>query len=444
VNGVRYHQRVQIGERAFDCLASIPLSTSCSMVVELLPTMSETLPEAEVAATLQQLQTDLAASSQWRTGHTRWHAAREPRSHRILSPACVCASLLDNIYHGSQLVLTRLNGVLKYDRAVVYQLALPDAHAKCVAEERRLTSLFPFLGLKFPPLEETERAKYAQVGVRVVVDTTSFPSTLIGSFDPTFKPVSMRSPRGSLTTVFPSTPLAPRSASAAAAPAAAAAAAEPSACRFAECEQHLNLSHAFLRLPMASYLDLLRSLSIASSLSVSVTVARQPPAESPQLHSVMEFYSLAQKPTLGWNQLQLVRAAECIFARWIEQQERNTLVLQRKQLHQLSERVRSLMEHRLQISPSTSLQLLLCGNPDLCELAGSDNFAFVCEKEWLRVGALPPQTWLDRFVRWFADEAEDQRANTHLDGWRADKVWSTIKSVAQSAQRASIDCALSI
>ncbi len=71
MNGVRYHQRVHIGERAFDCLASIPLSTSSSMVVELLPTMSETLPEEEVAATLQQMQTDLAASSQWRTGHTR-------------------------------------------------------------------------------------------------------------------------------------------------------------------------------------------------------------------------------------------------------------------------------------------------------------------------------------------------------------------------------------
>jgi len=100
------------------------------------------------------------------------------------------------------MVMTRLNSVLHYDRACVYRVAPEDC--KCVAEERHLGSLFLFMGLKFPPLSQEEQVKYTMVGVRVLFDTSSFPSTLIGSFDATQKPTSLRSPRGTLTTVFAS------------------------------------------------------------------------------------------------------------------------------------------------------------------------------------------------------------------------------------------------
>ncbi len=54
VNGVRYFKRLQIGDRSFDCLASIPHPSSCSMVVELMPVTNGALSEEIVSATLNQ------------------------------------------------------------------------------------------------------------------------------------------------------------------------------------------------------------------------------------------------------------------------------------------------------------------------------------------------------------------------------------------------------
>ena len=109
------------------------------------------------------------------------------------------------------------------------------------------------------------------------------------------------------------------------------------------------------------YLDLLRSLGIQSSLSLSVTVGTE-------LHSVMEFYSLQPKQQLGWEQLQLIRAAQCILARWLAQQERQILEQQLQQLQQLSEHAKVTLAERLKNCPYTFLSLLLTSLPDLCEV----------------------------------------------------------------------------
>jgi len=76
---------------------------------------------------------------------------------------------------------------------------LPDYHAETVAEERRVPDLYPFLGLKFPPQTAEERHKYVEMRVRIIGDATSFSSTVIGTFDPNLRPISVTSPDGEFT-----------------------------------------------------------------------------------------------------------------------------------------------------------------------------------------------------------------------------------------------------
>lgn len=57
------------------------------------------------------------------------------------------------------------------------------------------------------------------------------------------------------------------------------------------------------------------------------------------------------------------------------------------------------------------------------EIAGSDSFAFCCGDNWLRVGSLPAQSWLEGFLDWVIHTAPDQRSKV---AGGAVKVWSTI------------------
>ena len=77
---------------------------------------------------------------------------------------------------------------------------LPDCHAETVAEERRVPDLYPFLGLKFPPQTAVERHKYVGMRVRIIGDATSFNSTVIGTFDPKLRPISVTAPDGQMAT----------------------------------------------------------------------------------------------------------------------------------------------------------------------------------------------------------------------------------------------------
>lgn len=142
--------------------------------------------------------------------------------------------------------------------------------------------------------------------------------------------------------------------------------------------------------------------------------------------SLQAFYSVTNNRRWNWETYQFVSAAEAIFSRWIREQERRTRQLQHQQLAAMSERLHHSLCTKLQTDPAGILSLLIFGHPDVCEMAGADTFALVCDGQWLRVGAPPPQSWLNEFANWFADEAEDQRASTRVEHWKALKVWSTV------------------
>lgn len=72
----------------------------------------------------------------------------------------------NNVYRGAQLAVDRLNGVIGSDRCLFFRLMPPDYHAEAIAEERRIPELFPFLGLKFPPVDKTAREKVSGRGTQ--------------------------------------------------------------------------------------------------------------------------------------------------------------------------------------------------------------------------------------------------------------------------------------
>jgi light-regulated signal transduction histidine kinase (bacteriophytochrome) len=341
----------------------------------------------------------------------------------------VCA---DNLYHGAQILVERLNAIVLGDRALCYRMWLPDFHPEVIAEQRKVGDLYPFLGLKFPPQCAEERAKYVEVRTRLISDTTSFPSTVIGSFDPDLRPMTVSTHDGGTTTIFTSDKGNKESRAAASASAVSSRGGsytlseaetvkekEEQEKRFedeqASCASYaLNFSHSLVRAPTVSYLNLLRSLGIRSSLSFSIVLGRQ-------LRGVLAFYSVTQPRLICWEHLQFVRAAVAMFAQWMHAQENLMQSLQEDQLREMSRRMRHSLESCLQTEPSELLALLLFGHPDLCEIAGADSFAMVCGKEWLRVGALPPQSWLAEFADWFIAEAEDQRSSTRIPDWKVQK-----------------------
>lgn len=141
---------------------------------------------------------------------------------------------------------------------------------------------------------------------------------------------------------------------------------------------------------------------------------------------VQAFYSVTNNRRWNWETYQFMSAAEAIFSRWIREQERKTRELQHQQLAAMSERLHHALRIKLQSDPTGIMSLLIFGHPDLCEMAGADTFTLVCNDQWMRVGAPPPQSWLNEFATWFADQAEDQRRSTRVEHWKALKVWSTV------------------
>ena len=347
----------------------------------------------------------------------------------------------NNHYHGSQLLIERVNQVLNYDRAVMYKCWLPDMHCETIAEERRIQEHYPFLGLKFPPQSAEERAAYVDLRVRIISDATSHPSTVIGSFDPNLKPYTVKSPGGSITTVFADLTAQGKTSKEAATAVAAAVAAgggastitvppetkdaptgptpthvksasstvpagspppfplPPDRPRSAppSAEYDLNLSGSLLRCSTPFYLNLLRSLGIRASMTLAVVVGEQ-------LHGVLAFYSVTNNTpqwsvtpsnkrtsklegdeerraanhewasshpscfrfccapffaVRTWESHQFLRAAECIFSRWIRMQERQTRQLQTGQLAEMGERIKKTIQHKIQHEPNEVIPLLM-------------------------------------------------------------------------------------
>ena len=359
-------------------------------------------------------------------------------------------------YHGSQMLVERVNAVLGFDRAVVYRMWLPDNHAETIAEERRVQDLYPFLGLKFPPQSPAERQRYVDPRARIISDATSFPSTVIGSFDPNLQPITIRSPGGGITTVFQDRNGRRDTAAAVAAASPTGAASHRRVAGLATTEQHLeavdptirpvsvpsnvadasvsavdsprtalqvvtesaasreagqkeghseepsassvsllaksvvgavskvvssvagvgsgkpktpssprsrtpapssdydlNLSQSFLRSAAPCYLNLLRSLGIRGSMSVSIVVGRQ-------LHGVLSFYSMHNHRRWCWENYQFLLAAECIFSKWLRVQEQHANMQQKAQLEEMGGRIRLSLTKKLEQESEGFIPLLMC------------------------------------------------------------------------------------
>jgi hypothetical protein len=253
----------------------------------------------------------------------------------------------NNVYRGAQLTVDRLNSVVCSDRCMYFRLLPPDYHAEAIAEERRMTELYPFLGLKFPPVSKEEREKvreaetpsasaqmvafdahdglcvlfllqHAALVVRAINDTTSFSSLIIGTFDQRQRPRTVVSPRGTATTVFSSPvpsveePIPPRAVAeyplsreiveqsirCGVHPCPGLSAVPPMASSLmprthsdTDLHQHLStstldLSDALLRVPLNEHTTVLRSLGIRSSQSYNVVV-------NGELDAVLAFYGSA-------------------------------------------------------------------------------------------------------------------------------------------------------
>lgn len=83
---------------------------------------------------------------------------------RLLSQLSEELDSTSNIYRGAQMLLDVISQCVCFDRSLVFRIMQPDSHVETIAEGRGMQDLYPFLGLRFPPLAPDDRHRVRDQG----------------------------------------------------------------------------------------------------------------------------------------------------------------------------------------------------------------------------------------------------------------------------------------